>query len=129
MSWFNPTGLQGSLDSIRSTVTNSLKEVFEEEEPQDPGAHLALTKERLETASKVIEDQKAEMDRLKANIDELQEQKQVRKLKIALQIGKGVHMSFFFYFSRRWSCRRRRSAASSGRCCGRRRTRSSTSAR
>ncbi|TRY78139.1 hypothetical protein TCAL_06788 [Tigriopus californicus] len=91
-SWFsspNLGNLQGSLEGLKNSVSsvgNSLKEVFEEEEdPTDPTAHLALTKEKLESAHTMIQSQKDEIQKMKERIDEIQEQKQAVELQKEVQ--------------------------------------------
>jgi uncharacterized coiled-coil DUF342 family protein len=75
-SWF-PQGLTSSLDTIKNQVSNSIKEVFEEEEPQEIGAQLNVAKGKVETLVNVVEEQKAEIAKLKERLDELREQKEV----------------------------------------------------
>ena len=71
-----------SLDSIRNQVTNvsnSLKEVFEEDErdPSELGAQVLVAKDRVDTLNKLVEDQKTEIQKLKERNEELHEQKEV----------------------------------------------------
>lgn len=54
--------------------------MFEEEVPEDPKAQLVVTKQRLEALTKLVEEQKAEMAKLKERNDELNEQKQAVEL-------------------------------------------------
>ena len=69
------------LDDLRAAnselTATHLMEVFEEEEPADPVAHLAVTKEKLEAVTEALEKQKAETEKLKHRIGEVEEEKQV----------------------------------------------------
>eukprot|EP00095_Tigriopus_kingsejongensis_P008681 maker-scaffold72_size415059-snap-gene-3.21 protein:Tk08681 transcript:maker-scaffold72_size415059-snap-gene-3.21-mRNA-1 annotation:"thyroid receptor-interacting protein 11" len=88
-AWFNPahlSHLQGSIDSLKNSVSNSLKEVFEEEaDPTDPNAHLALTREKLATAQSLIQSQQSELLKLEERVAEIQEEKQAVELQKEVQ--------------------------------------------
>ncbi len=77
-SWFGgAANLTASLDSIKNQVSSSLREVFEEEEPSDPAAQLAVTRSKLEAVGQALEESKKEVARLEERNHELEEQKQV----------------------------------------------------
>ena len=61
-------------------MSNSIKEVFEEDEPSDPGAQLILCKEKVENLNKLVEEQKKEIQRMKERNGEILEEKQVNFL-------------------------------------------------
>ncbi len=47
-SWFGgASNLTGSLESFKNQVSNSFREVFEEEEAGDPAAQLAVAKSKV----------------------------------------------------------------------------------
>ena len=80
-SWFGGN-LGNSLEGIRNQVSNSLKEVFEEEEePTDPMALVAVTKDKLNVKEKQVQDLKDELEKLKDRNRELLEEKEVRYAK------------------------------------------------
>ena len=76
-SWFGGN-LGNSLEGIRNQVSSSLKEVFEEEdEPTDPLAVIAVTKDKLDVKEKLVQDLKDEVEKLKERNQELLEEKEV----------------------------------------------------
>ena len=83
MSWFGGAAgnLANSLDTIRSQVSNSLKDVFDEDqEAADPSAQILIYKDKLEALTGLIEEQKVEISKLKEHNAEILEQKQAVQL-------------------------------------------------
>ncbi len=57
-------------------MSSSLREVFEEDEPNDPAAQLSLSKARADALAKTVDQQREEIRKIKERNEELSEQKQ-----------------------------------------------------